>query len=594
MQMSVAIGPNLSLASALIRAAGWIATFLALCFASVGAYAESCNPATPRLDSGMGFTPFGENEQALARGGHSGPAWEWALGPNTDSGRNVQGSLDWVSGKVYKWKLVNNGRGREVLKIRDRSKVVLKLAYPSRMDAGNALELRLSTNPSVGPGTTIAASLMRLNGHAISGSLLQVGTRRHSEQVLYYYFPEMVKGFTAEGTVRLAYRRKPPTGSRIQFAVRAGTIPCASTGNPPTVSITAPAANSTFNAPATITVSADAVDSDGAVTRVAFYANSNPIGSTLSSPFSIEWANLQAGAYSLTAVATDTDGMQTTSASVPITVNAAQALYFIHVDHLNTPRLITDSMQTTIWSWHLQEPFGANMENRTLEGDSTVFKYPQRLPGQYYDGETGLHYNYFRNYDPSLGRYARSDPIGLAGGLNTYSYVDQTPLTLFDALALWSTEAHNKIIETAFPNLSPDLLQAIKNGSRYADLYQLQMWSYIHAMRSSPEESEATCLTKLCKWYQKYYDKYNRYKNSPNSYLRRLAYWSLGMALHPVMDSTSPVHDNCRIAWDFADAGFHSEDPSLEGLSALTPELLRKTAELTRRASRRQYCLTCN
>jgi RHS repeat-associated protein len=58
------------------------------------------------------------------------------------------------------------------------------------------------------------------------------------------------------------------------------------------------------------------------------------------------------------------------------------------------------------------------------------------LPGQYFDKETNTHYNYFRDYDPSIGRYVESDLIGLDGGLNLYAYNKGNPIGYFDFLGL--------------------------------------------------------------------------------------------------------------------------------------------------------------
>jgi RHS repeat-associated protein len=109
-------------------------------------------------------------------------------------------------------------------------------------------------------------------------------------------------------------------------------------------------------------------------------------------------------------------------------------VFYVHVDHLNTPRLVTDTSNNIRWRWD-SDPFGTTAPNENPSGLGT-FVYNLRFPGQQYDAVLGLHYNYFRDYDPGIGRYAQSDPIGLAGGVNSYVYVAGNPLTQIDSNGL--------------------------------------------------------------------------------------------------------------------------------------------------------------
>jgi RHS repeat-associated protein len=130
---------------------------------------------------------------------------------------------------------------------------------------------------------------------------------------------------------------------------------------------------------------------------------------------------------------------QTAQDFVAATNGSAEAMYFMHVDHLNTPRVVFDASQQLRWKWEQQEPFGVNVpdENPSALG---VFEQPLRFPGQYADKETNLNYNFFRDcYDPETGRYCESDPIGLVGGVNTYAYVDGDPLSYIDPSGLYLT-----------------------------------------------------------------------------------------------------------------------------------------------------------
>lgn len=121
---------------------------------------------------------------------------------------------------------------------------------------------------------------------------------------------------------------------------------------------------------------------------------------------------------------------------LPVAVVAGGTLYHIDPDHLGTPRLVTDGQGAAVWRWEGGEPFGAQAPEEDPNGTGSRFVLNLRFPGQYFDPETQLHYNFFRDYDPGTGRYVESDPIGLAGGLNTYAYVGGSPVSRIDPKGL--------------------------------------------------------------------------------------------------------------------------------------------------------------
>jgi RHS repeat-associated protein len=122
----------------------------------------------------------------------------------------------------------------------------------------------------------------------------------------------------------------------------------------------------------------------------------------------------------------------------PLVMKQGQDYYFYHNDHLGSPLLMTSATGATVWSAYY-DAFGKVSINSSSDVTNNL-----RFPGQYYDTESALHYNYQRYYSPKAGRYLRTDPIGFDRGYeNFYAYVLNDPINSIDCMGL-QKESYNK------------------------------------------------------------------------------------------------------------------------------------------------------
>jgi RHS repeat-associated protein len=183
-------------------------------------------------------------------------------------------------------------------------------------------------------------------------------------------------------------------------------------------------------------------------------------------------------------------------------ITPGEVAYYFHNDHLGTPQIITDGSGNVAWK-AVSKPFGE------MEIWIEQVENPFRFPGQYYDEETGLNYNWHRYYDPTTGRYLTPDPIGLEGGLNLFiygagnpiNYIDPDGLLIFtDCPKCWHyqdqiDEATDKC--RAELNSCKTLEDKLKWVERYGGYEGTAMWNCVGDKTGNPNIWKD--MTKACK-----------------------------------------------------------------------------------------------